>query len=97
MATTKNVRFRRQNFGTVKPFKKAVYGNSRSPQERSYSIFSQESGRYLQIEQFEEWISSLQSTRFFQIRSAIETIRSALADYQQDLSMERLLKAIQPA
>ena len=48
------------------------------------------------IEQFEEWIDSLQSTRFFQIRSAIETIRSALADYQNDLSMERLLKAIQP-
>jgi hypothetical protein len=49
------------------------------------------------IEQFEEWIDSLQSTRYFQVRSAIETIRSALADYQQDLNMERLLRAIQPA
>jgi hypothetical protein len=49
------------------------------------------------VEQFEEWIDSLQSTWYFQIRSAIETIRSALADYQQDLSIERLLRTIHPA
>jgi hypothetical protein len=49
------------------------------------------------IEEFEEWIESITSTRYFQIRSAIEVIRSALTDYQSDLDMTRLLRAIHPA
>jgi hypothetical protein len=50
----------------------------------------------IDILEFEQWIDDLTSTRYFQIRSAIEVIRSALADYREDLSMTRLLRAIHP-
>ncbi len=51
----------------------------------------------LDVAEFEAWIDDLTSIRYFQVRSAIEVIRSALADYQGDLDMSRLLKAIHPA
>lgn len=46
------------------------------------------------VEEFEAWIDGLQSTRYFEVRQAVETLRMALADYQKDLDMERLLRAI---
>lgn len=50
----------------------------------------------LDIAEFEAWIDDLQTTRCFQIRQAVETLRRALVDYQGDLDMTRLLRAIRP-
>lgn len=49
------------------------------------------------VQAFEAWIDDLQTTRCFQVRQAVETLRRALADYQSDLDMTRLLRAIRPA
>jgi hypothetical protein len=49
------------------------------------------------IEEFEAWIDGLQTTRYFEVRRAVETLRQALADYQGDLDMTRLLRAIRPS
>lgn len=49
------------------------------------------------VEEFEAWIDGLQTTRYFEVRQAVETLRRALADYQGDLDMTRLLRAIRPS
>ena len=51
----------------------------------------------LDIIEFEEWIDGLQSTRYFEVRTAVETLRRALVDYQGDLDMTRLLRVIRPS
>lgn len=72
-----------------------IYVPSSSESSEASEIFGELEDE-LDILEFEQWIDSLQSTRYFQVRTAIETLRSALVDYQKNLDLTRLLKVIHP-